>query len=292
MKQGIRSRTIQPKSCNNMLIRMTILLGIIPLVLILTITFGHGEPQPPEHNMIIKLNGEKLTALIDGAPWEKVMEELSRSTGVEIVWYGEHTGKKMWANVIDLPVDKAFKRIFLGENYAFNYTSLGEGNAPDKILIFSSAKGREKPVAIANTISKEAMPVAATSSEEEPEETLKIIEADDETMDWIESVGEILSEGDKKAAEEILVSALTSESNPKIRMLALEGLSMLEPPSLDAIIDTAENDPEPTIRIQAEGYLAMHKDEDSRIKETILVVAERDYHPPQGQPLANGKGFQ
>jgi hypothetical protein len=278
MKQGIRSKTIQPKSCNNMLIHMTILLGIIPLVLILTITFSHGETHPPEHNMIIKLNGEKLTALIDGAPWEKVMEKLSRSTGVEIVWYGEHTGKKMWANVINLPVDKAFKRIFLGENYAFNYTSLGEGNAPDKILIFSSTKGREKPVATANTIPKVAMPVAVKTSVEEIEESPKRIEADDETKDWVESVGDILSKGDKKASEEILVSALTSESNPKIRMLALEGLIMFKSAYLSAIIDTAENDPEPSLRTQAAEYLAMRNNEDPRIHEIIPVVTESDSH--------------
>ena len=72
----------------------------------------------------------------------------------------------------------------------------------------------------------------------------------------------------ERLAEE-LVDTLLGHAGPAARSLALERIGELETLPLDAVVETAFNDPSLALRLQAAEYLAAHVDDDPLIAEVL-----------------------
>ena len=94
-------------------------------------------------------------------------------------------------------------------------------------------------------------------------------QADELTKRWAEPIAELLRNGQTAEATEELKYALARDRDPPVRLMALEGLSMLGPDAAEEMIETALDDPDPIVRAHARRCLKLHVDEDPRIREFL-----------------------
>lgn len=249
----------------------TLVTGSLFAALIMTASPGYGEPHPADPiPKALALEGGRLTVNLTSTSLREVMEEIGRCTGVEVSWLGKGTGRTVSVNLSDLSVVDAVRRILRKENYVLFYTSTEDTEKLSRVLILPRDAGTGNAQGAAG---RGDSAIRASRMDEPPEEEQLVPEGmepvDDRTKRWAEPIAELLQQGQTAEATEELKWTLARDRNPQMRLMALEGLSMLGPDSAEEMIETALNDPDPIVRAHARRCLKLHADEDPRITEFL-----------------------
>jgi hypothetical protein len=251
----------------------TIVTGSLFAVLIATTSPGYSETHPVRRvPKALALEQGRLTVKTSSTSLRQVMEELSSLTGVEVSWLGKGMGRTVSVNLSDLPVEDAIRRILRKENYVLFYTSREGSDELSRVLILPRDTGTKQPPSAGRwQLAMETLLMDETPDDEKmaPEGTEQMEQVDEQAEQWAKPVAELLRNGRTTEATEELKYALARDRNPQVRLMALEGLSMLGPESAEEMIEAALNDPEPAIRAQALRCLELHKDKDPRIREFL-----------------------
>jgi hypothetical protein len=217
-------------------------------------------------------------------PLKQVMNQLNSVIGINVRWQGQEITNKVTVKFSNLPFGEAISRILRDQNYALFYTSDNKEEKPDTILIVSQPENVAKTVIVTST----APAIQERVEIENVEESMSDIEKlqlmsvlDDDTQDWIESIGPLLSEGDREAATQELTLALNSNNNAEVRMMALEALCMLGAPLLDEMIETALNDPEPMVQEHAAQCRENYLYDDQGTADILLKMGQNEVPIPR-----------
>lgn len=239
-------------------------------LLTMTAASGYAESHPADPvPKVLALEEGKITVKITSTSLREVMEEVGRLIGVEVSWSGKGTGRTVSVNLSDLSVEDAVRRILRKENYVLFYSPNEDREELSRILVLPRNAGRSR----AQRAGREDPVTTASRLEEMPEDGPSVYydmdQFDEKTRRWAEPIAELLEDGQTAEAAEELKWALTRDRNPQVRLMALEGLSMLGPDSAEEMIETALNDPDPIVRAHARQCLKLHVDEDPRIREFL-----------------------
>jgi hypothetical protein len=115
---------------------------VVLLILAYTIVLPPSGIAQPSFPGTMNLREGKLTARITAAPLLRVLEEISRLSGVRIVWLnGAECNRQVSAEFTDLPLADGLMKILAQTNFLFFYTSATDEARLTQIWI-SSAGGK------------------------------------------------------------------------------------------------------------------------------------------------------
>jgi HEAT repeats/PBS lyase HEAT-like repeat len=220
----------------------------------------------------MEVTGRGITARLKDAPLVKVLEILAQKTDARIVFYGA-TENTVTAEFSNLRLEEGLRRLFLGRNLAYFYSSPAPGKRRrlEQVLILEPADAitREPPFSSTSDPGRQDKP----GSEGIPPGA-----ADEEGA--ITELAEVLSEakdGDARAeaAKQLgktwneeaiapLAQAVSQDDRAAVRQAAADALGRTwsekaVPPLVDALI----NDPDALVREQAARSLAQTADEEA-----------------------------
>ena len=259
-------------------------------VLILTSSQGYGardyEIRSKAHNInplgqkkgdlkssvIIYRNG-KLTVNMPSTTLNEAMTELSRITGIEVVWQGEEISKPVTLGFAERPVEETIEKILYGENYMLSYSSQDNAQYIDKITILPQNDMDNEAVSIAQSI-------AGTDMFKMNVETRRELRDMDpsgiERWNMLEEVSAISMLEDKKAVADQLMLAIINNPDAEARLLALDNLNELAPVQIDTLIETVSRDEDTRVKLRAIDYLVQRLEEDPRIEGFLASFLENE----------------
>ena len=200
-------------------------LGVLPCVAPVHATSATA-PVNPAFAGTVTLHDGKLTARLSAVPLRRVMAEVSRLSGAQVLWLRGVREEPVSVEFTALPLTEALQRLLGGNNFLLFYTSVGEEAKLTQVWIASRGQGRE-PMRFAPPLGTDAGVPPSPAS---------------------------------------------------------------DPPSggmetIDTIIHTATQDPDPTMRLVSVSQLGMRAQEDVRVKAVLTQMAHSD-HDPQVRNVA------
>jgi hypothetical protein len=226
----------------------------------LTARVQRPEPQAATPQPVIKVHGDRLSVWARNAPWEVVLQELERHTGVSIRAEGTLAGTLTQEFEV-LPLEQGLRRIFREANQVFFYAPVAhEGAPPGKLTEIwllpkegSAAEGRPLPPSASEAATTErgqkanAMGTAAETipphRETTPESKLAVEEEPSERFKALEALA---TDGDTEALHRALL-----HSDQDIQGRALELLAERDRSQAVAALVGITKSKEPGTRLQA-----------------------------------------
>jgi hypothetical protein len=123
---------------------MNLLTKVFLLVLVMSTLSSAATNSFGRDTMTMEFHGEKLTAIINDVPLNHVIKELSKSTGIVVVWQGHEAERVIQLRFTDLSLVEAIRKILWIENYILYYASGTGTEKLEKILIVPHSRGEEK----------------------------------------------------------------------------------------------------------------------------------------------------
>ncbi|HEX9867435.1 MAG TPA: HEAT repeat domain-containing protein [Candidatus Tectomicrobia bacterium] len=260
-----------------------------------------GEGAVP--HALIELRGDLLSVKVRHAPWEVVLQEFTRQTGIRVAVAGPLTGT-LTQEFAALPLEQGLRRLFRDVNTLLFYASMAregtmaatltrvwllpkEGSATEERLIRRSRAGL--PLEPTNELAADnahgehvdALPVFDSRGNEEtlrearfdPNQTLILLAAikSDEPMTRLQAL-DFLRQSDQ-ADEKIVLSALGEALNDEdlaVKGYAIQALAEREEPGAIEPLRQVFHNPDPSIRMMVLASIAHSGQGLSLLEEAVL----------------------
>jgi HEAT repeat protein len=228
---------------------------------------------------VIELHGDRLSLQARNVPWEVVLQELERHTGISIRVEGPLPGT-LTQGFKSLTLEQGLRRIFRNANLVLFYTKgTGEGTAAEKLarvwLLPRESSTREEvqvryrpagPAAAtrrANPDAEEKVVEAIPPDDEAKSEGESAVEEQDPT-ERLEALDAFAREGNTEALQKALL-----DPDQTIRVRAFELLAERNSQGATAFVVQMTKSDEPKTRLQGLSLL----DESGKADERIVLSA-------------------
>ena len=219
------------------------------------------EPQGAAPRPMIEFHGDLLSVSVRNTPWEAVLKEIERQTGISIEVSGVLSGT-LTQEFQSLPLEKGLRRLFRDANVLFFYTKETKENVAPEVLVRVQLFPKQGAVQGERQVTHSPSETLVLKEQAKPQDIAK---APEEVRQENEAESEDQVSAEEESAEERLkaLDILSQENNmaalqkalldadEAIRRRALELLAERNKHGASGVLVGLTKSDEPKMRLQA-----------------------------------------
>jgi hypothetical protein len=227
--------------------------------------------HPREIRHVMTLHDEKLTANMQSITVDQAIENLSRVTGIKVVWLGSKITRKISLGFTGRSMEEAIKEILHDESYMLSYAARENVQVITKIIILPAS---DKAASIHQTVTGRDINTLNEIRGRIMTDINVRKHADVERLKRIDEVREIATLDNNNQVLEKLRLELATNDEPEARLLALTSLNELGSLSTDTLMDTVSIDEDPRVKLRAIDYLIKRIENSPRVDVFLSAFFE------------------